>query len=313
MWLALQALAGLAALLLGGESLVRGASALARRLGVSPLAIGLTVVAFGTSAPELVVSLDAALSGANDISVGNVVGSNVANVGLILGLSVLIRPALVEAKLVRVDGPIMIAASLGAALALVDGAISRGEGVALLGCLAAYTGFTFWESRRESSQVRDEFASAVPGAPEAAPLAALRVAAGLGLMVVGGHLLVDSAVALTEVWGVGQAAIGLTLVALGTSLPELATSLIAAFRGKGDIAVGNVVGSNLFNILGILGVTALVQPLRMGGITWLDLGVMLGLACALTGMLFVRLRLGRPEGALLLVSYAVYMAWLLSA
>lgn len=311
-WILLQGLAGLVALCFGGELLVRGASALASRLGVSPLAIGLTVVAFGTSAPELVVSLDAALSGSNDISVGNIVGSNVANVALILGLASLLHPSVVEAKVVRIDAPLMVLASFGAVAALANGRISRAEGGLLLACLVAYTGFTFWQARRESTEVRDQFASAAAGATGATPAAALRVLAGLLLLGLGGHLLVESAVALTEVWGVGQAAIGLTLVALGTSLPELATTVVAALRGQGDIAIGNVVGSNLFNLLGILGVTSLVQPLNLGGITWIDLGVMLALACALMGLLSARPRLARAEGALLLTAFAAYTSWLLA-
>jgi cation:H+ antiporter len=311
-WTLLQTAAGLAMLYFGGESLVRGASALAARLGVSALAIGLTVVAFGTSTPELVVSLDAALSGANDISVGNVVGSNIANIALILGLASLIRPVLVEAKVVRIDAPIMIVASLGSIGVLANGTVSRVEGALLVSCLVAYVGFTSWQARRESSAVREEFASAAAEAPAKAWVATLLVVAGLALLVAGGHALVAAAVELATALGVGQAAIGLTIVAVGTSLPELATSVIAALRGQGDIAVGNVVGSNIFNILGVLGITAGVRPLHPGGITWLDLSVMVALAGALALMLVGR-RLGRTEGALLLASFVGYTSWLLAA
>ena len=308
-----QTAVGLALLYCGGEALVRGASALATRLGVSSLAIGLTVVAFGTSAPELVVSLDAALSGANDISIGNVVGSNIANIALILGIASLIRPALVEAKVVRIDAPIMILASLALIAVLANGTMSRLEGALLLSSFVAYTVFTFWEARREPPAIREEFASAAPGAPAKVSLATFFVVAGLALLVAGGHMLVSAAVALATALGISEAVIGLTIVAVGTSLPEFATSVIAALRGQGDIAVGNVVGSNIFNVLGILGVTAAVCPLNMGGITWLDLGAMVVLACALSLMLVVSRGLGRTEGVLLLVSFTGYTGWLLAA
>jgi cation:H+ antiporter len=300
-------------LYIGGESLVRGASTLASRLGVSSLAIGLTVVAFGTSAPELVVSLDAALSGANDISVGNVVGSNIANVALILGLAALLRPSVVQAKIVRIDAPIMIAASFALLAVLGNGRASRIEGSCLVLGLAAYTVFTFWEARGESPPVREEIASAAPQRPISASLGGFLVLVGFLLLVGGGHLLVTAAVDMATALGISQAAIGLTIVAIGTSLPEFATSVIASMRGQGDIAIGNVVGSNIFNILGILGLTAVVHPLELGAITWLDLGTMAGLACVVTILISTRLRLGRIEGGLLLVTFIIYLSWRLAA
>ena len=299
-------------LYLGGEALIRGASSLASRLGVSPLAIGLTVVAFGTSAPELVVSVNAALSGANDISLANVVGSNIANVTLILGLAALIRPCVVQAKIVRIDAPIMIVASLALAAIFANGRASRVEGSLLLLGLAVYTAFTFWEARRESEPIRKEIASAAPQQQSGTPLVVAMVVGGLALLMGGGHLLVGAAVDLATAFGVGQAAIGLTIVAVGTSLPEFATTVVASVRRQGDIAIGNVVGSNIFNILGILGVTAVVQPLQMGALTWLDLGTMVGLACLVTLFISTRLRLGRVEGAVLLVLFAVYTSWVLA-
>ncbi|MDZ7749670.1 MAG: calcium/sodium antiporter [Halofilum sp. (in: g-proteobacteria)] len=305
------AAAGLALLYFGGEGLVRGASGLAARLGVSPLAIGLTAVAFGTSAPELVVSLDAALGGANDIAVGNVVGSNIANIALILGLAVLLAPAIVQAKIVRIDAPLVLLVSLLLLAVLADARAGRLEGGLLLAGLVAYTAFTFWEARREAPAVQAELAGAAPPARAGAGADALRTLAGLAMLVAGGHLLVTAAVALATGLGVSQAVIGLTIVAVGTSLPELATSLVAAARGQRDIAVGNVVGSNLFNILGILGVTALVQPLGQGAITWADLGVMTVLAGGLALRLGIRPALGRHDGALLLAAFAAYTAWLL--
>ncbi|MDH3519979.1 MAG: calcium/sodium antiporter [Myxococcales bacterium] len=305
-------LAGLVLLYVGGEGLVRGASALAMRLGISALAVGLTIVAFGTSSPELVVSLDAALAGANDIAIGNVVGSNIANIALILGLAALVRPATVHAKIIRLDTPLMILASLGLVVALADGRLSRLEGSILLLGLCVYTTFTFWEARRESVLVQQELASVAPGPSGAAASSALLVAGALLVLACGGHLLVSGAVQLATTLGVSQAAIGLTIVAIGTSLPELATSLVASLRNQGDIAIGNIVGSNLFNILGILGVTAIVRPLALGGITGIDLGVMLILAVALLVLLHSRTRLARIEGALLLASYLGYVGWLIA-
>jgi cation:H+ antiporter len=308
-----QAALALALLYGGGELLVAGASSLALRLGLSTLAVGLTVVAFGTSLPELVVSVDAALAGVHDISTGNVVGSNIANVALILGLAALIGPMRVESKIVRIDVPIMVVASLGAVAVLADGRISRVEGVGLLAALVAYTGFTFWETRRESDAVRDELATAAPTRTRGPLGSVIRILGGLALLVAGGHLLVDAAVGLASSFGLGEAAIGLTLVAVGTSLPELATSVVASVRGRGDIAVGNVVGSNIFNVLGILGATAVIQPLGLGHIRAADLGVMVGLAVLLQGVILVRPRLGRVVGAILLAGYVAYTASLLRA
>ena len=309
----LQTTASLAILYLGAELLIRGASDLASRLGVSALAIGLTLVAFGTSAPELVVSLDAALSGANDISVGNVVGSNIANVALILGLGAVLRPCLVNTKLVRVDAPIMIAASLALVAILANEKASRIEGLLLIVAFAGYLAFTFWEATRESKTVRDELSSAASHRLANAPMAGVLVVIGLVLLAGGGHLLVASALSLVALLGVSEAAIGLTIVAVGTSLPELATTVLASIRGQGDIAIGNVVGSNIFNIVGILGLTAIVHPLEMGGITWVDLGTMLGLACLVALLISVRRRLGRMGGGLLLVLFVLYTSWLLAA
>ncbi|MDH3455761.1 MAG: calcium/sodium antiporter [Gemmatimonadota bacterium] len=303
----------LALLYVGGEALVRGASTLASQLGVSALAIGLTVVAFGTSTPELAVSVDAALAGAIDISVGNVVGSNIANVTLILGLAALIRPAVVQAKVVLLDTPLMILASVALVGVLANGVASRLEGALLVLGLAIYVVFTFWEGRRESGRIRDEFSAAVPKSPTRAIWSVIFVLVGLGLLAGGGHLLVTVAVSLATSLGVSQATIGLTIVAVGTSLPELATSVIASARGQGDIAVGNVVGSNMFNILGILGTTAVIHPLRLGGISVIDLGTMVAASGALMILLYARHRLGRVAGSLLLASFVAYVGWLIAA
>jgi len=304
---------GLGVLYFGGEFLVRGASSLASIIGVSSLAIGLTVVALGTSAPELAVSISAAMSGANDIAVGNVIGSNIANIALIIGLAALIRPMKVETKIVRIDAPIMILASLALVLALSDSRVSRLEGMLFVAALTAYIAFTFREAQREAKKVQEVFAPAVRDSGDSAATSGLFVVVGLGSLVGGGQLLVSAAVRLATLLGISQTVIGLTIVAVGTSLPELSTSLIASRRGHGDIAIGNVLGSNIFNILGILGLTAVVRPLSMGGITWGDLGAMILLACIASIFLYTRLQLERFEGSLLVICFALYIGWLFAA
>ncbi|MEX2481935.1 MAG: calcium/sodium antiporter [Gammaproteobacteria bacterium] len=305
-----QAALGLALLYFGGEWLVRGAAAVAAEFGISPLAIGLTVVAFGTSAPELVVSLQAALSGASDIAVGNVVGSNIANIGLILGIAAVIQPLQVHANIIRVDAPLMIAASLLMLALLANGAVSRIEGVLLFAGLCAYVGYTLWQSRRETIAVQAEFDAGNPRDQGSTLHHVLFIAIGLAALVGGGKALVAAAVTIAAGFGVSEAVIGLTIVAIGTSAPELAASTVAALRGQGDIALGNVIGSNLFNILGILGVTAIVSPLPRGGVDWVTLGIMLAFALVLWPFAWSQRRLVRLEGIALLAAYAGYIAWL---
>ncbi|TGD71131.1 calcium/sodium antiporter [Mangrovimicrobium sediminis] len=313
MFTLLQIVAALAALFYGGEYLVRGASALASRLGVRPLVIGLTVVALGTSAPELVVSLDAALKGASDIAVGNVVGSNIANIALILGVTALIRPVVVDPRVISVHAPLMIGASLLLVFTLRDAVLSRFEGMIALLCLAGYLSVTFVEARRAPETVREELAAATPQSTGSTASTIAFITLGLLLLGLGGRLLVDAAIELALQWNVSRAAIALTVVAVGTSLPELATSTVAALRGQGDIAVGNVVGSNIFNILGILGITATIQPPHPAGIETLDLGIMCALAILLPITLWLRRSLRRIEGALLLTAFVTYANWLLFA
>lgn len=307
-----QAIAGLALLLYGGEWLIRGASALAARLHVPPMAIGLTVVAFGTSAPELVVSLDAALTGANDVSVGNVVGSNIANVALILGIAAVLRPIAVHTKMIRLDAPLMVAVSVLLVLALADGVASRIEGALLLAGLFAYVSYTLWQARREPGVLRPAKVTA-RAAGLSLRASVLLTVGGLALLVAGGHLLVVAAVDLATLLGMSQATIGLTIVAVGTSLPELATTVIASLRRQGDIAVGNAVGSNIFNVLGIFGTTATVTPLRLGDVGWVDLATMTALALLLTAFLYTQRRLSRVEGGFLLGSFVLYTVWRLTA
>jgi cation:H+ antiporter len=302
---------GLAVLVAGGDLLVRKAAALGVRLGVTPLLIGLTVVAYGTSTPELLVSVRAALADSGDIALGNVVGSNIANIALILGLAALVRPLEVKAQLLRADVPLMIGASLLLVLLLWDGGLSRADGALLVAGLVAYTLLVIQLARRErSAEVRSEFAAAAPSAAGSLWAQLLLLLLGLGLLVAGASWLVRGAVGLAATWGMSEAVIGLTVVAVGTSLPELATSLVAAWRRQGDIAIGNVIGSNVYNILGILGVVALLHPLNATGIGASDLVVMLLVAALCLPLMRSGFLVSRVEGLLLLIGYAAYVGWL---
>ncbi len=309
--------AGLILLVGGAELLVRGASRLAVAAGVSPLVIGLTVVAYGTSAPEMAVSANAALSGQADLSVGNVVGSNIFNTLFILGISAAIAPLAVSQQLIRRDVPLMIGVSgLFAALAL-DLRLGRVEGAILLAGAISYTWWSIRQSRREGEPVRQEYAEAFgkPGPVRRHPwlLHAGCILAGLGALVLGSHWLVEGAVILARYLGVSELVIGLTIVAAGTSLPEVATSVVASLRGERDIAVGNVVGSNLFNILAVLGLAGVLAP---GGLAIspaalrLDIPVMLATAVLCLPIFLTGYVISRREGLLLLASYLVYTACL---
>lgn len=296
---------GLALLTAGAESLVRGGASLARRLGLTPLVVGLTVVAFGTSAPELVVSVTGALRGSSDLAAGNVVGSNIFNVAVILGLAALITPLRIQRTVIRREAPLMLAATLLGAGLLLAGGVPRVGGVVLVLLLAVYTVVSVALARREAAD-GDADADLLPlGRSFATDL--LFIAAGLGLLVGGSRLFVDGALVIARSFGVSEAILGLTIVAAGTSLPELATSIVAAFRRQADIAVGNILGSNIFNVLGVLGTTAIVRPLRPEGLTPLDLAVMVGLAVVLVPLIVTGRRLERWEGAVLLAVYGGYL------
>ena len=307
-------LGGLLLLYAGGESLVRGSSSLALRLGMTPLVVGLTVVAFGTSAPELVVSLRAALQGSGDIAVGNAVGSNILNLAVVLGLTAVVAPIRVNPQVNRLEVPLMVGASLLLVFFLRDGYLSRWEGAALLSGLLLYIAFRLlWVGRRSSPALEDTFGETLSAVPGGLPLAALLMVGGIGLLMGGARLLVWGAVRVAQGLGISEAVIGLTVVALGTSLPELATSLLAAFRKQSAIAVGNIIGSNLFNILGILGTASLTRPLVARGVTPVDLWMMAGTAILAVPILRIGLRVSRIEGWLLLASYGGYLAWLAAA
>jgi cation:H+ antiporter len=304
-------LVGIVLLYGGAEGLVRGSSSLAARAGLTPLVIGLTVVAFGTSMPELVVSIGASLRGSGAIAAGNVVGSNIGNIALILGVAALIHPLRVQAQIIRIDMPVLLAVSAVLVLVLQDDAVGRLEGGLLVSGLIVYTVMSLRASRKESAAVNTKFAEAVPARSGSVGRDVLLLVGGLVLLVGGAQLLVTGAVDIAQSFGLSEAVIGLTIIAIGTSLPELATSVVAAFKGEGDIAVGNVVGSNIFNILGILGVASLVTPLDETGMRAVDLGLMIGLTVALLPLMRTGYRLSRWEGGALLAVYIGYTVFLL--
>lgn len=303
-------LAGLALLTFGADVLVKGASSLAGSLGISPLVIGLTVVAFGTSAPEMAVSVSSAWSGSADIAVGNVVGSNICNVLLILGLSALAAALVVQKQLVRFDIPIMIFFSLLVLAMGLDRDISRLDGAILFGGIVAYTVFLIREARREGVASVDG-AEAIETQPLWKNLAYIGV--GLGMLVLGSQWLVDGAVAIAKYAGLSELVIGLTIVAVGTSLPELATSVMASLKGERDIAVGNVLGSNIFNIGAVLGISGLVAPnglpVAPSSLT-LDIPVMILVALACLPVFLANYTVTRTDGAAFLVCYAAYVVYL---
>ncbi len=296
-------LIGLAGLFLGGESLVRGSVSIARRMAISPLVIGLTVVGFGTSTPELLVSVQAALRGFPDIAVGNIIGSNIANILLIIGLTALVWPIRVAGATLRRDTAFMIAAGLFLAPLFAWGEIGRLAGAALVAGLVVYLVWTFLKTGQHTAD--DDESIAVP---MSVVVSLLWVAFGLAALMFGAQFLVDGAVSIARDFGVSEAFIGLTIVAVGTSLPELATSLIAAFRRQSEIAIGNIVGSNIFNVLGILGVTALIAPIQVAPrFLIFDLPIMIAATFVLTGLLLARPQISRMGGALMLMGYAVYV------
>ncbi|MFW5661665.1 MAG: calcium/sodium antiporter [Oceanicaulis sp.] len=309
---ALFILAGLVLLVLGGEALVRGATGLAKAFGVSPLLIGLVVVGFGTSTPELTTSVTASLAGSPDVAVGNVIGSNIANILLILAATALLAPIAVNADAFRRDGPALALASIVAAAAIWFLPLGRLVGLVLVALLLAYVVISYVVDRRThdaGAALHEAEAASVPAPGRG--LAVVYFLIGLVGVVGGARLLVDGATDLALAVGISEAVIGLTIVAVGTSLPELAASLSAARKGEGDIAFGNVVGSNIFNALFILGGAALVAPFELApGAFGLDLLVMLGAAALLVVFALTGKKITRVEGAILLALYVAYMAWL---
>lgn len=310
--------AGLLLLIVGAEALVRGASRLAAAVGIAPLVIGLTVVAFGTSSPELAVSLKAALSDQASIAIGNVVGSNIFNVLFILGLSALIVPLVVSQQLVRFDVPLMIGLSVLALLFSLDENFGRMDGILLVAGLVAYVWFLIAQSRKANAEPQTDAAVQVAAKGSAASgiINLILIVAGLALLVLGSRWLVDSAIAFARYLGVSELVIGLTIVAAGTSLPEVVTSVIAAIRGERDIAVGNVVGSNIFNIMAVLGLTSIIAPAGIDvspAAVRFDLPVMIAVAFACLPIFFTGRMISRAEGALFLSYYAAYTLYLVLA
>ena len=309
-------IAGLVLLVFGADWLVRGASRIAASWGVSSLVIGLTVVAYGTSAPEMAVSVKAAWLGQSDIGLGNVVGSNIFNVLFILGVSAMITPLVVAAQLIRIDVPIMIGISLLTYAMALDGNIGRFDGAVLFAGAIAYTVLQIRQSRRESAAIRDAFEEGVERvrSPMSANLGLLAV--GIGGLVLGARWLVDSAVVFAHVLGVSELVIGLTVVSVGTSLPEVATSVVAAIRGERDIAVGNVIGSNVFNLLSVLGLSSLIGPAGISvapGVLGFDLPVMIAVAIACLPILARGACIQRWEGAVFFFYYVAYTAYVVLA
>lgn len=310
---------GIVLLVVGAELLVKGAAAIATRFGIQPVVIGLTVVAFGTSAPELAVSVGAALTGSTDVAFGNVVGSNVANVLLILGASALVGGLAVSQRIVRLDVPLVIGVSVLVLAMALDNSIGRLDGLVLFTGAVAYTWWLIRASRRETADVSAEYSEsleALEGAVAERPLPTQvgLVLAGLVALVVGAQLLVSAATDVATALGLSELVIGLTVVAVGTSLPELATSILAAVRGQRDIAVGNIVGSNLLNLLCVLGATAVLAPEGVpvsDASLRLDVPVMLAATVVLLPIFWSGFSISRGEGAVMLGFYATFMAYLL--
>ncbi len=303
---------GLCFLYVGAEGLVRGSVALAFRAGLTRLVVGLTIVAFGTSSPELVVSVGASFAGSGAIALGNVVGSNICNIALILGLSAVIRPVNVNAQVVRLQIPIMIAVSCLCAVLLIDGSLGRLDRAILSAGILAYVAYNIYLARRNRETNAGELEAVVPMTKNNVLMELLFVAGGLTLLALGAKLFVTGAVSMANRLGVSQAVIGLTIVAVGTSLPELATSVVAAVRKEGDIAVGNVVGSNVFNILAILGLASLMRPIALGGINRLDIMVMIAVSLLALPMARSGFVLSRREGLILLMCYSGYILYLMA-
>lgn len=315
-WTVAALVIGLVLLVGGAEALVKSASKLAATAGISPLVIGLTVVAFGTSAPELAVSLQASLSQQADIALGNVVGSNICNVLLILGISAMISPLVVAQQLIRLDVPIMIGVSALVMLFGWDGQIGRSDGVILFLGGIAYTLFLLYQSRRDKDPVVQAEYAQFEQRSHSSKETALNVGllgVGLVMLVAGSQLLIQSAVTIATLLGVSELMIGLTVVAVGTSLPELATSVTASLRGESDIAVGNVVGSNIFNILIVLGLSSAVAPTGTGvspAAIAFDIPVMIAVAAMCLPICFTGNKISRKEGALLFTYYLLYVGYL---
>ena len=312
-------LVGLVLLYFGAEGLVRGASALALRFGIAPLVVGLTVVAFGTSAPELLVSLLALYDGKGGISVGNIIGSNIANIALILGCAAMVRPLKVNLTALHRDFPVMLASTVMLTVLIWDGELSRVEAGTMAGCMVVYLGYSMVRGMRSvRGGAPDEMLDALPEELAEIDVENESVPKNLGLIVVGiaglsagAYLLVENAIVMAKFLKVPDLVIGISIVAIGTSLPELATSVVAAYRGESDISVGNVIGSNIFNVWMVLGIVGLLMPIVVGSeFIKIDLMVMLGVSILIWPLMRSGLSINRLEGALLVAGYLGYMVYL---
>ena len=292
----------------GAEWLVRGSVAISDRLGISQLVIGLTVVAFGTSTPELAVSISSAMQGLSDVALGNVVGSNIVNIGLILGVSAIISPILVSKSAIRKEVPIMIGVAFLLLAILIDGKLDIIDGAILVAGIIVFTWFSYRSSKKDSdiemvqsNQVLEKITSSK---------SIMLIAIGLALLTVGSFLTVDNAVIIATSFGISELFIGLTLVAIGTSLPELITSIVAAKKGHADLSIGNIVGSNIFNILAILGISSLISGITASEQILVDIGVMLAFSLVLIPIMKSGFVISRKEGIALIAGYVVYVAFL---
>lgn len=297
----------LMALYIGAGWLVQGSSALALKAKISPLVIGLTIVAFGTSAPELAVSLGATLRGQGNIAIGNIVGSNIFNIGVILGVSATICPLQVKKQLLRIDIPIMLAATILFTILFWNGTLDRKEGLFFLTGIIIYTLLSLLYSRKQEEEPNLELEEQ----PKHWAVDTLTIIGGLVVLVFASRLLVDNAVSIAKELGVSEAVIGLTIVAAGTSMPELATSVVATYKHKTDIAIGNIVGSNLFNILAIAGSCSLIHPIEAKNVNYIDLLVMLAISILLLPLMKSGQKISRTEGVALILFYVIYLFWLL--
>ena len=296
----------LVALYIGAGWLVQGSSALALKAKISPLVIGLTIIAFGTSAPELVVSLNAALKGEGEIAIGNILGSNIFNIGIILGISATIYPLQAKKQLLRIDIPVMLIATILLTIFFWNGELGRMEGGFFLAGIILYTIFSLYYSRKHGEEPNLELEEQ----PRHWAFDTLEIVGGLVVLIFASHLLVENAVSIAREVGLSEAVIGLTIIAAGTSMPELSTTIVAASKGKTDIAIGNIVGSNLFNILAIAGSCSLVQPIVAKNVNYIDLLVMLAISLLLLPLVKSGQKITRTEGLVLVIVYVIYVFWL---
>ena len=302
---------GIILLFAGAEGLVRGSSSLALRLGISPLIVGLTIVGFATSSPELVVSIKAALMGSSEIVLGNVIGSNIANIALILGCVALIKPLNVNINVIKKEVPILIGVSIMLVLILIDGEIGFIDGIIFIAGIFGYVAVSIIFAKKEKNVSAEETFENEFQSKFKTPLLLLMIAIGVGSLIFGASIFLKGAIEIAKYFGMSDAVIGLTIVAVGTSLPELLTSAVAAFKNKADIAIGNAVGSSIFNILFILGFTAVLLPISAKGISYVDLGFMIITAAILLPISIGGLRISRIEGLLLLIGYFSYIYFLI--